>query len=55
MTDLGLVLGAGLRIRAGRQRLLFELRFTRGLTAVENQTRHRVYSAGLGFAFPAAQ
>jgi hypothetical protein len=55
MTDLGLVLGAGLRIRTGRQRLLLELRANRGLTTVERQSQHRVYSAGLGFAFPAAR
>ena len=52
MTDLGLVIGAGLRIRAGRQRVLLEVRATRGLTSYENQSRHRVFSAGVGLAFP---
>jgi hypothetical protein len=52
MTDVGLVLGAGLRIRTGRQRLLFEVRAVRGLTTVEKQSQHRVYSAALGLAFP---
>jgi hypothetical protein len=52
MTDLGLVIGAGLRIHAGRQRVLLEVRATRGLTSYENQSRHRVFSAGVGLAFP---
>ena len=55
MTDLGLVFGAGMRIRTGRQRLLLEVRATRGLTTVEKQSQHRVYSASLGFAFPPAR
>ena len=52
MVDLGLVFGLGLRIRSGRRQLLFELRHTRGLTTVERQSQHRVYSAGLGITFP---
>ena len=55
MTDLGLVLGTGLRIRTGRQQVLLEFRAVRGLTTVERQSQHRVYSAGLGVAFPSTR
>ncbi len=50
--DLGLVLGAGLHVRAGARRILLEVRYTRGWVPVAGTAKQRVLSAGVGVTFP---
>ena len=53
--DLGLVLGAGMHVRAGERRILLEVRYTRGWVNVAGTARQRVLSVGLGMTFPRAR
>ena len=50
--ELNWIAGMGMRVRAGSNHVVFEVRATKGITPVEQSTKHFVLSAAAGIAFP---